>query len=93
LQIAAFPSHHQLASRRRGNPFSSISEPRKPSVSLIQANHHSDGNNVVRGWKDRLHLPVQQVTKLELVINLKTAKTLGITVTGSLLTRADELFE
>jgi putative ABC transport system substrate-binding protein len=38
-------------------------------------------------------LPVQQVTKLDLVINMKTAKTLGITVPLSLLGRADELVE
>jgi putative ABC transport system substrate-binding protein len=38
-------------------------------------------------------LPVQQSTKVQLTVNLKTAKVLGITVPLSLLGRADEVIE
>ena len=93
-QLAALAIRHMVPAIHQSRDFAIKGGLMSYAGSFLES-HRQAGiqtGRILKGEKPA-DLPVQQITKVELFINLKAAQQLGITVPPSLLGRADEVFE
>jgi putative ABC transport system substrate-binding protein len=93
-QLGALASRHGVAAIYQYRTFALAGGLMSYSSDIAESHRLAGGytGQILKGEKPA-ELPVQQATKVELIINLKTAKTLGLTMPTALLVRADEVIE
>ncbi len=103
VSLSLQESWRQIADMARKSRLPTVSGPREfvevgglmaygPQYSDLFRRAATYVDKILKGAKPA-DLPVEQATKFELVINLKTAKALGLTIPPSLLARADQVIE
>jgi putative ABC transport system substrate-binding protein len=93
-QIVEFATHERLAAASTFKQFAALGGLMSygPNLGAAERKAADYVDRVLKG-ENPAELPFEQPTKFELVINMKTAKALGLTVPQSLLARADEVIE
>jgi ABC-type uncharacterized transport system substrate-binding protein len=93
-RIVDLAAKHRLPSMSNAREFVDLGGLIAYGASLIDLNRRAATyvDKILKGTKPA-DLPIEQPTKFELVINMKTAKALGLTIPHSIMVRADELIQ